>query len=90
MLNGMSICMEKGAGMVIGERRISQIISALGSLLCFAGPARPYPVVKAESITSAAWSKTGSSLSAAMAAFDGKTGQPKAAEQQLGIKRPSA
>jgi hypothetical protein len=41
-------------------------------------------------MTASAWSKAGSSLSAAMAAFDGQSGQPAAIEQQFDIKRPSA
>jgi hypothetical protein len=61
--------------MVIGRRSVSQIISALGGLLCFAGPVRPYKVTTAQELTAAAWQQVGQSIQGAMAVADDRFGR---------------
>ncbi len=54
---------------------MAQFGSLFGSLLAFAGPARPYPIANANDITAAAWQQTGQSLQQAMDAVEGGSGQ---------------
>jgi hypothetical protein len=67
--------MKDQLAMVIGRRSVSQIISALGGLLCFAGPVRPYKVTSAQELTASAWQQVGQSIQGAMAVTDDSFGQ---------------